>query len=326
MAKRTATIAIVGLGLAGLGAALLAGRKSSSEPFNIKPGTLVVPPPEPGDPEQPPPYVPPPEPGEPETTPNSFGFGDLKGDDTPVEPPPDEPPPDELPDYRAIVDTLVDPYPTPGMFYQVKQGDTLYGNGSNAIIYRALRTAGFLAAKLQGLSDAEANTRGTAFANSANRRTAYNEFIQCSPWNDLVYGTWYAGSQAARGAHGRGVAMFPWHFDVRAQLEQGGPVVRNIDQGAAQFVASEPGKLAYPRDSDGRSLPFLWLPELDLEAVSQNVVLPSPDPWPGKNPDVDIWWSRTSPPPSLSGLELASTGYINSTMMVGCPSTEEVLP
>jgi hypothetical protein len=322
MAKRTATVAVVGLGLLGLGALLLAGRRGGVTPTPAWLDPSALPPQDEQPP--PPPFNPPDEPGEPETTPNNFQFGDLKGDDTPIEPPPDVP--DEpAEDYRAIVASLVDPYPTPGMFYQVKQGDTFYGNGSSAIIYRALRTAGFLAAKLQGLSDAEANTRGTAFANSANRRTAYNELVQCSPWNDLVFGTWYAGSQAARGAHGRGIAMFPWHFDVRAQLEQGGPVVRNIDQGAASFVQSEPGKLAYPRDSDGKRLPFIWLPELDLQAVANNIVALAPEPWPGKDPAVDTWYSRSSPPPSLSELEFATTGYVNTSNFVGCSSTEQVM-
>lgn len=222
------------------------------------------------------------------------------------------------------IDELEDPYPTPGAFYQVASGDTLLGTGNRSISWRALKSAGFLAAKAAGASDAAANTAGSALANNSSARLAMVRLIACSPWNDMLYGSWYTGVSNGldRGEHGRGIVMYSHHADNRARLAAGQPPLRNVDQGAASFYQSDPSRKTVPKDPSLVRFPYLWIPDLDLAAARAGRVEAATDPWPGKVPDRDVWWSRTNPPPAVTRLDAESYGFVQGPL--GCDTAEIV--
>jgi hypothetical protein len=222
------------------------------------------------------------------------------------------------------VDELEDPYPTPGAFYQVASGDTLLGTGNRSISWRALKSAGYLAAKATGATDAAANAAGSALANNSSARLAMVRLIACSPWNDMVYGSWYTGvaNGLDRGEHGRGIVMYQHHADNRARLAAGQAPIRNVDQGAASYYQADPSRQTVPKDPDLRRFPYLWIPALDLAAARAGRVEVNPEPWTGKVPDRDVWYSRSNPPPSVTRLDAESYGFVQGPL--GCSTTEIV--
>ncbi len=210
-----------------------------------------------------------------------------------VKPDPDAPKPN-------IVD-IIKTYPTPGAFYQVEYGDIFLGELSGkSIVYRALLTAGFLAAKeIGGLSTSEANAFAKSIAKQAVNRLHYLQMIQCGWWNAATYTTYGYGPKAWPNAAGMAIRMMPYSAPVRAQIEDGTAPYRNIRIGDE----SDRGKGNAGRiNGQWSETEFLWLPPLDLKALwNDGIIALDETPWPGVPAD-SARASRIAPPPEVTAL------------------------
>lgn len=158
-------------------------------------------------------------------------------------------------------------YPTPGRFHQVVSGDIFFGKGSrHNLAWAALYEAAYQAAIEVGeVSDDEARAFAKLTAGKGSNRVKYTDLILCSPFNDMLYGTYGYGKQAHVGPHGRSIRMMPYHADNRALILQRQPPVRNIQmrspndakKGNARAVSSELRE----------TWEYLWLPPLNLQAL-----------------------------------------------------------
>lgn len=174
----------------------------------------------------------------------------------------DQTQPDPSPSPTPIdIAEFEDPYPTPGLMYQVVYGDILGGtNSDRSIAYRALLSAGYVAAtQLLGLDQEAASQFARDLARNQAARAIYIRLIQCDLFNSLYYDTEgfdSAITSGVRGADGRTRALrfLPVHADNRARLKDGLPPLRRIDRVTGSATA---GKLEY-----------LHLPLLDLEAIA----------------------------------------------------------
>ena len=243
----------------------------------------------------------------------------AKPDDEEVETPDDRPtdlapidltPPD--------LDEWENTYPTPGTLFQVVYGDYFLGQStSHSIVYRALRTAAFLAARAQGKTEAEANDFAKGIAGNANKRLQYLDLILCSPWNDLLYGTWGFGESAWAGPHGRSIRLMPYHADNRELLRQGKAPMRNIQLGAPADKGTGSARGAWSDLESG--FEYLWLPGLDLTALwNQGKIEVDPTPWPNAAEDMG---SRISPPPVIASHDVQSAASVPN-MSWGCAGHE----
>lgn len=168
-----------------------------------------------------------------------------------------------IPPAPIAVEELEDVYPTPGRFYQVRQGDFFNGtNPDHSIVYRALLSAGYLAAKnLGGFDDEAASAYARSVANNSAARAIYRKMILCVPFNDENYSTYGYGPNAAVGPHGRGIRLVPVHADNRARLADGLPAMRLITLGKP----SDEGNLLHTGSGDDYE--YLWLPALNLSKL-----------------------------------------------------------
>lgn len=155
-------------------------------------------------------------------------------------------------------------YPTPGYFYQVKNGDMFGGELSQkSISYRSLLSAGYQTAIDHGASPDGATTFARSVAQSAANRTIYTQAIQCVAVNDAAYGTWGYGDDARAAPHGRAVRLMKYHADNRARLVAGKPLLRNIALGDWKTPGDRSGLPLEPEFAE--SYEFLLLPRIDLE-------------------------------------------------------------
>lgn len=186
----------------------------------------------------------------------------------PEQPDPEQPPiqgpeqPDQptAPDVPPIAE-WEDPYPTPERFYQVQAGDYPL-----KVAKRALFSAGFLAARdVGGLDEAAANVFAAKVGNNGTRQFRYLDLIQCSPYNDALYGTYGGGGDQRYSGHGRTIRYLRIHPHNRGQLAAEQPPIRNqilgvpADKGKGNRGGLDP---AYRQ-----AFPYLWLPPIDLQAL-----------------------------------------------------------
>lgn len=155
-------------------------------------------------------------------------------------------------------------YPTPGALYQVSRGDTGLGTQSeHSIAYRALLSAGFLAARTVGGQSIDESRKfgldlAARYRGAPQRRIEYWQAIQCSGFNDAAYGTFGFGDKAMPAPSGRAIRLLPSHKDTAAALKAGRPIVRNIDLHSGRELER------------ANKFELLWLPELDLQAIWDN--------------------------------------------------------
>lgn len=193
---------------------------------------------------------------------------------------PDDPTPTG-PDPEIDDPKIFNPYPTPRTFYQVVNGNYELGV---AKLYA--QSCLFYGAKLQGMSDGEANDWATAH-NTAPVRYAAVSFFSCVPENDMRLGTYrftkctgqHSGGCTHPGKNGRGIPFTKIYGDSRARVLLKMPWRRGPALG-------KPGD---PRDPSGtaipsghREFPLLYLGEPDYQALFESngtVWLPSKATW-----------------------------------------------
>lgn len=145
----------------------------------------------------------------------------------------DEPPVSEDESYEDLIAEWEDPlgHPRIGRFYQVKNGDTLLTIAREALF---------------GSREPRREPRERQAVVDLSIR------IDCSPWNQATAGR--PRDQLSPGHYAveegwtpLGVAFFPVHADNRSRLAQG---------------------LA-PTVAGGKSQPYIWIPQIDLELLEQ---------------------------------------------------------
>jgi hypothetical protein len=145
----------------------------------------------------------------------------------------DEPPVAEEDSYEDLIAEWEDPLGQPriGRFYQVKNGDTLLTISREALF---------------GNREPRREPRERQAVVELSIR------IDCSPWNQATAGR--ARDEISSGHYAveegwtpLGVAFFPVHADNRTRMSKGvGPSV-----------------------GGGKSLPYIWIPQIDLDALEQ---------------------------------------------------------
>lgn len=149
--------------------------------------------------------------------------------------------------------------PAGGRFYQVVYGDQFFGE--DGILARALYASTYEAATAASMTAAKAQSRAAAVAADPQARVALLNAIQCSPWNDSLYGTYRHDSNFA-GPHGRVVSLTPQNDAVYDRLADGEAPHRllNLGQPSDVGTTSLPG-------GKGSTQPLLWIPALDGAAL-----------------------------------------------------------
>lgn len=137
-------------------------------------------------------------------------------------------------------------YPTGGWMYQVQKGDTVFGEDSKrSIVYRALLSEAYTAARNVGMSDADAKAFARKIARDDQKRLAYWGAVMCVGLNDATYGTFgFNPSFSSPGPHGRSIEMLPRHADNRDRVAVGEPMLRVVDLQSGARIES--GYHAYP--------------------------------------------------------------------------------
>ena len=211
---------------------------------------------------------------------------DLPGvDPAPIPRPLDpEPKPEPKPDEGEFIEpepvdmgALSRQDPTPGFFYQVRKDDQFMGD--HGIVAQALYRAVLIAAQTKGWSPTKAQSRAAALSADAKARVAYFNIIQCSPWNDALYGTWGYGKHAMPAPHGRAIRLVAKHDRVYDRLADGQTPIRTLDFGAPADKGTGSATGA------GDSYELLWLPPLRADALldvnRQRQVVADGLVWPG---------------------------------------------
>lgn len=176
-------------------------------------------------------------------------------------------------DPWEIVDEWTSPEnkPLPGTLFKPKAGS---GWGIASVAREALENAGIPNPK---------NQNGV-FAN----QLALRNMIECSPWNDALYGV--AGAGGKGGPGGRGINLNASHADNLHRMTSGLPPRR-----AATGKASH--------DGTGGHLPFIWIPKLETGAPVP-VVAQFEDGRSGINPPAEILaFGIENVPPGIYGCE-----------------------
>ena len=157
------------------------------------------------------------------------------------------------------MNALASELPLVGRFYQVLRADSFLGG--DGLIAQALYQATLRAALDKGWSNAKASTRAQVLASDGKARLAYLNIIQCSPWNDALYGTWGYGKHALPSAHGRAIRMIAQHDRVYDRLADGQAPIRTLDRGTPKDKGKGTATGA------GESYELLWLPPLRSDAL-----------------------------------------------------------
>ena len=171
---------------------------------------------------------------------------------TPADDGPPQPDPYPDPELGPSWSELLDPYPRGGAFYPVVEGDRFGGTSStHSIAYRYLLSEAYLAAVEEGGLDPEdATAWALVVAKQDKLRLKVIDLIQCSGWNDAMYGA--APVQISHASkHGRSILLRPAHGPTAEQLEEGVAPVRNITLSG------------YAADDDLQDYELLWMPAID---------------------------------------------------------------
>ncbi|MCH9680258.1 MAG: hypothetical protein K0V04_02400 [Deltaproteobacteria bacterium] len=258
----------------------------------------------------PPPGTPTPKPNPPTTTggqkPPTTTWGGIDpprvppptdDDDPPRVPPPtdddDDPPRVPPPSVQEPPWTeLVDPYPRGATFYPVVRDDRFGGTSSNhSIAYRYLLSEAFLSAREIGkLDEDEALTWASAVAKQDKVRLAVIDLVQCSGWNDAMYGA-NPVTQSHASDHGRSILLRPVHGPTASLLENEETPFRNVTLGGN------------PADGDYRGYELLWMPGIDRTTLWESggtVLSTSGVLWPDGT-------SMENPPPWVMALGMDDT-------------------
>jgi len=241
------------------------------------------------------------------------------------------------------IDQFTSPVPVPGMFYQVRGGNTwtrlgkmfeiengpLKGEMTGPIVAEALRQAIDLELTARGLpSDtATSKARRDSFKGKINeyRVKQYIELILCCPWNDSLYGTWLYGQSPNEevsyvSSSGRSIRIKMQQVDNFRRILEGLKPARNIPLGSPQLrdqgklskhirTDSETGKLYYP---------LLWLPPIDMDTLLGGPPGQIPESTAGMGSvelEKSVWddegvkdvsLSKISPPPALQARGITS--------------------
>lgn len=193
------------------------------------------------------------------------------------------------------MNALTSELPMAGRFYLVQRGDRFLGD--DGIIAMALYQAVLQAARSKGWSDAKAASRAQVLAADGKARMAYLNIIQCSPWNDALYGTWGYGRYAVPSAHGRAIRLVAHHDRIYDRLVDGQTPIRTLDLGrpADKGTGSATGA--------GDSYELLWLPPLRSDALLDSrrarQVVADGLVWPDGS-------TKYNPPPSVQALGVAN--------------------
>lgn len=168
--------------------------------------------------------------------------------------------PEEKKDEGPPLPQIVDPYPRPATFYQVKSGDTGLGIAKRYII-----SAGFLAAKeIGGLDDGAAGQWGAAIGSRNAAQVRAWRLFACSGWNDALVTTygWKAKSLAVAPT-GRSIRLLPQHPNNLERLHQGLPPQRAMKM----LKPDAKGKGGGLGVGGHHSFELLWLPGIDLKRM-----------------------------------------------------------
>lgn len=214
---------------------------------------------------------------------------------------PKPPPPPDIPKWEVT-------YPKDGAVYQILRPDIMLGQDpDHSIIFRALWSASYLAAKeVGGVGDTEANAFARGIAMNANKRLQYLNLVLCSAWNDFLYGTWGYGEKAWPGPHGRSIRLLSYHADNRARMEQGLPPIRNIMLGSP--VDKGTGNAVGAWNELQQEYEFIWLVPLDYVALfERGEIEVDPIPWEGARENEE---SKMFPPPEFMALGLVSAADV----------------
>ncbi len=259
-----------------------------------------------------PPGRPTPKPKPPTTTGGRKPPISTGGDDLPPRVPPpavDDPPPPRVPPpppQQPPWTELVDPYPRGATFYQVVRDDRFGGTSSKySIAYRYLLSEAFLAAREVGeLDEDEAMTWAVAVAKQDKVRLAAIDMIQCSGWNDAMYGA-NPVTQSHASDHGRSILLRPVHGPTIDLLANEETPFRNVTLGGN------------PADGDERKYELLWMPGIDRTILWDSggtVLSTSGVVWPDGT-------SMANPPPWVMTLGMDDTsGALEGDF--GCPGSD----
>jgi len=219
----------------------------------------------------------------------------------PPEPEEDDPPPREPP-WEDLVVT----YPRGGVFYPVVEGDRFGGTSSTrSIAYRYLLSEAYAAALEEGeLVHDEAVAWALAVAKQDKLRLRVIDLIQCSGWNDAMYGT-EPVRQSHASQHGRSIRLWPVHGPTADLLAEGLTPFRNVRMNGN------------PGDPDFRHFEILWMPAIDRAVLWESggqAITTTGMEW-------DDGSSMENPPPWVMALGIAdrSDALVGS---FGCPGSD----
>lgn len=219
----------------------------------------------------------------------------------PPEPEEDDPPPREPP-----WDDLVITYPRGGGFYAVVEGDRFGGTSSTrSIAYRYLLSEAYAAALEVGeLVHDEAVAWALAIAKQDKLRLRVIDLIQCSGWNDAMYGT-EPVRQSHASQHGRSIRLWPVHGPTAELLSEWLIPFRNVK------MNGDPG------DPDFRYFELLWMPAIDRAVLWDSggqAITTTEMVW-------DDGTSMENPPPWVMALGIADrSGALVGSF--GCPGAD----
>lgn len=192
-----------------------------------------------------------------------------------------------------------DNYPTPGVFIDIgnKEGAWDTSEGLDKMMKVLLAQSMAMANLAGGNVDV-----GLAYAQTTkgkNLRRDYRNLIQCSVWNDALYGQTNivaAGGKEGGSTHmmnnkGRGLNWYPRHADNLSRMAQGKKPKRTTSASGA--------KLASP--NSGSSQMLLWLPAVDLQALGNPNPVIKPLNWSNGS-------STKEPPPMVQDLGIDMSG------------------
>lgn len=172
-------------------------------------------------------------------------------------------------------------YPQPGAFYRVNPpGSSPLTGGDPENLSIIAKAALMNALQLAGLDPKMAVGDG---ADAQRLRVGMINAIECSPWNDALYGHEESHHYSA---HPRGISLNAVHADNRARLLRGEKPRRAVT-----------GKTSH--DGTGGHLPYLWIPAVDPGALEMGEVVAIDGYWPNGN-------SGNWPPPEVTDLNAAN--------------------
>lgn len=185
------------------------------------------------------------------------------------------PPPLTIDDLGIVSDA-----PRGGALYRVRRGDRFLGDG------------GIVATVLREQAELAGHPNPSAVASNGRNRIRYLDLLQCSGYNDLLYGTWQYGRNARPGPHGRAITLRPIHANNLVRLRAGEPAIRNITMGSPDDAGNGRARAIDRAYAEGYET--LWLPPLEPAALLAGRITSEGLVWPDGS-------SRSWPPPQVLG-------------------------